>query len=935
MGATLSGATVRMRYAIYDNSNHTFYGSQVKYASRVTWQAEDVSNMPILSKWQFAGPGGTSLGNVTLKNLDIYTLAPTVGLPYNTINVNIVNISADTSDVTVQDCILRSDMLPYNQGGRLIGNIAAVNALEGSQNIVVKGCLISKMVVGIYMAANGFEISGNTVDLDWGDSWVLQSGARNGSIRNNHRTGAHGDQAYLHCDGIQLQPTTNTAISNIIIEGNTLGTGGAWLTQGAAVGNVSAAIVTYTSSFTLTSADAGKEIRINATTGPLTVTFPPATVGLQFVFRRLDSTANAVTFVYNGTDTHSTTPVFTSAGNAFTAVCFTTGQWVPLAQGFRPHTLIRPVSFTAGALETGKIIYAQATAGMLTITLPAVGSGTFDFIIRKDDISLNIVRIIKPDGTFSTGVTTIDLNRIGQTKRITNSGSVWNITEYGPGTQGFFSNAHPALAISDIVFRGNILWVLDPHGVKIEQDVDGLSIYNNTILRPFPPDLDGDGIGPADGWVNAAIGNINAAGAKAFASRNITSGQMVLTNGATGVNNIALNLSDPTNLAPMTAILVGSSATDFRPMSRSEVIASAQLKTSGSLIGATEFWDFTTGQQKVISVAPTLSDISPASGALNVDPAAVLTLTFNHPMARGTGNIVLRNVTDNVDLEVFDATNSNRILIVGETIKITPTSSMTIGKQYSLTITNTSFKNVYGVNYSGLSGHNFTVAAPAVFSKVSFNGATSLRINTDVVDDTQAFTFACRFKPSSTTTGQVLFASSTQGAVNVGSIAAPNWRITSKDSSSVENSRINTTTGPSTSDTPKTLIVSVDLASNPARAFAYLDGTSIGSVATLVQGSIIDLDRVTAGLSIGSNVSGAAFFTGDVEFIWFDDEFVDISQAGKRSKFAAAEIGVDGTGPTGVKPLVYVTGNASVWNAGTNKGTVGNFTVTGAVTNSP
>lgn len=117
MGATLSGATVRMRYAIYDNSNHTFYGSQVKYASRVTWQAEDVSNMPILSKWQFAGPGGTSLGNVTLKNLDIYTLAPTVGLPYNTINVNIVNISADTSDVTVQDCILRSDMLPYNQGG--------------------------------------------------------------------------------------------------------------------------------------------------------------------------------------------------------------------------------------------------------------------------------------------------------------------------------------------------------------------------------------------------------------------------------------------------------------------------------------------------------------------------------------------------------------------------------------------------------------------------------------------------------------------------------------------------------------------------------------------------------------------------------------------------------------------------------------------------
>ena len=54
-----------------------------------------------------------------------------------------------------------------------------------------------------------------------------------------------------------------------------------------------------------------------------------------------------------------------------------------------------------------------------------------------------------------------------------------------------------------------------------------------------------------------------------------------------------------------------------------------------------------------------------------------------------------------------------------------------------------------------------------------------------------------------------------------------------------------------------------------------------------------------------------------------------ISSAG-----APVDLGSDGSTPTGAQPGIYITGDASVWNAGTNKGSSIDFVMTGAVTDS-
>lgn len=70
------------------------------------------------------------------------------------------------------------------------------------------------------------------------------------------------------------------------------------------------------------------------------------------------------------------------------------------------------------------------------------------------------------------------------------------------------------------------------------------------------------------------------------------------------------------------------------------------------------------------------------------------------------------------------------------------------------------------------------------------------------------------------------------------------------------------------------------------------------------------------------------------------NEYLDISQASNRDKFynsvtdTPVDLGSDGSTPTGTAPLIYFKGNASVWNAGTNAGSGGNYTINGSVADS-
>lgn len=90
---------------------------------------------------------------------------------------------------------------------------------------------------------------------------------------------------------------------------------------------------------------------------------------------------------------------------------------------------------------------------------------------------------------------------------------------------------------------------------------------------------------------------------------------------------------------------------------------------------------------------------------------------------------------------------------------------------------------------------------------------------------------------------------------------------------------------------------------------------------------------------IGGTSGPTPQWKGDVAELWFTTTQIDITVASNRRKFITtngdpANLGYNGNKPTGTQPLLYLKGNASVWNAGTNYGSGGNFTMTGAVTNS-
>jgi hypothetical protein len=119
---------------------------------------------------------------------------------------------------------------------------------------------------------------------------------------------------------------------------------------------------------------------------------------------------------------------------------------------------------------------------------------------------------------------------------------------------------------------------------------------------------------------------------------------------------------------------------------------------------------------------------------------------------------------------------------------------------------------------------------------------------------------------------------------------------------------------------------------NDSTIQAYEGNTSVslGSVNDLRSGST--LDWTYSSFTIGAASGGATKFEGQMQFLWIDKTDLDFSNATVRNAFTYNNIGTNGEGPTGSAPLVYFSGNAAVWNAGTNKGTGGNFTMNGSVT---
>jgi methionine-rich copper-binding protein CopC len=121
---------------------------------------------------------------------------------------------------------------------------------------------------------------------------------------------------------------------------------------------------------------------------------------------------------------------------------------------------------------------------------------------------------------------------------------------------------------------------------------------------------------------------------------------------------------------------------------------------------------------------PLIIAFSPTDATTNAAVNSDITITFNEPIQKGTGTIAIHNgsATGTV-VESYDAATSANLTISGATLTINPTSDLTNGKHYFITLYAGSVKDIAGNSYAGTDTYDFTTATAA--SLHDLNGAAT------------------------------------------------------------------------------------------------------------------------------------------------------------------------------------------------------------------
>lgn len=128
-------------------------------------------------------------------------------------------------------------------------------------------------------------------------------------------------------------------------------------------------------------------------------------------------------------------------------------------------------------------------------------------------------------------------------------------------------------------------------------------------------------------------------------------------------------------------------------------------------------------------------------------------------------------------------------------------------------------------------------------------------------------------------------------------------------------------------------ICSFDLATGAKHI--YLDDVSDYNQFTFTDDETVDWTLTSWAVGADDSGSPGALMNGDVADLWVDNSYIDLSVAANRRKFIdgngkPVDLGSDGSSPTGVAPLVFLSGETASWH--TNKGTGGGFSETGSLT---
>lgn len=148
-------------------------------------------------------------------------------------------------------------------------------------------------------------------------------------------------------------------------------------------------------------------------------------------------------------------------------------------------------------------------------------------------------------------------------------------------------------------------------------------------------------------------------------------------------------------------------ATDYYVEIAAGAIKDLANNNYAGITGATT-WNFTTAD----TTPPTATSFTPADDAVNVAVGANLVIAFSEDVQKGTGNILIKKVSDNSIAETLDVTSAN-VTVTGNTVTINPTNDLADGIDYYVEIATGAIQDLAGNNFAGITGAttwNFTTA---------------------------------------------------------------------------------------------------------------------------------------------------------------------------------------------------------------------------------
>ena len=112
----------------------------------------------------------------------------------------------------------------------------------------------------------------------------------------------------------------------------------------------------------------------------------------------------------------------------------------------------------------------------------------------------------------------------------------------------------------------------------------------------------------------------------------------------------------------------------------------------------------------VDGLAPTALSFSPADEAIGVTLDANIVLTFNEPVTRGAGLIVLKT-TAGLTVETFSAASSLNLSFSGSALTLNPTVALQTETAYQVEFPSGAVVDLAGNSFAGTSSYNFTTIA--------------------------------------------------------------------------------------------------------------------------------------------------------------------------------------------------------------------------------